>query len=108
MALFFESESNVLMHVNSPSDWIDLLEICEGFLLNQAFEKIRNFLCDDVKSIVIEKGYFDADYRNTYNNFFAKKFAYYPSQTIRLNFFLKTIPEEGIWILDEFENEYLG
>jgi len=57
--------------------------------------------------VVIEKGYVDADYRDTYFNFFSRKFAQYPSKTMRANFFTKKISPRMLFKLDRYQDKYI-
>ena len=48
-------------------------------------EKLYDYLKDDVKAVLVEKSYIDKDYRDTYSNFYSKKFANRPSTAYRLH-----------------------
>lgn len=91
MPVFFGKDQNVLVQIESDDDWMSFFNICEGYITQQDFNLIHDYLKQSAKTIVIEKGYVDADYRDTYFNFFSRKFAQYPSKTIRANFFTNKI-----------------
>lgn len=81
---------------------------CEGYISQYTFAKIHDYLKDTAKTIILEKGYVDADYRDTYYNFFSRKFAEYPSKTIRVNFFSTKISHQMLFKLDRFQDDYIG
>lgn len=108
MAVFFEKEQHVLIQLESDDDWQAFYNICEGFITGCDFQRIRAYLSGVAESVVIEKGYIDADYRDTYFNFFSRKFAQYPSKTIRANFFNGKISPRMLFKLDKYQEEYIG
>ena len=108
MAVFFKKDKHVFVQLNSSDDWDKFYEICEGYITRSAFELIRQYLNNVARTIVIEKDYVDADYRDTYFNFFSRKFSQYPSKTIRANFFIDQISPRMLFELDRFQDEYLG
>lgn len=108
MPVYFKNDPHVLIHLEATEDWNSLYECCDGFLTENDFDKLAKYLNGNIQSIIIEKNYFDADYRNTFFNFFSKKFANYPSTTIRLNFFSRKIPKTGLYDLDRYQKDYVG
>jgi hypothetical protein len=108
MPIFYKKSNHVLIQLESDDDWEYFLESCDGYLNDNHFKMLYVYLKGIVKTIVVEKGYCDADYRDTYYNFFAKKFAEYPSKTIRANFFNKKISKKGLFKLDKHEKQYIG
>ena len=99
---------HILIQIQSKKDWATFLDSCEGYLIENDFNKIYNFLKKPVKSILIEKEYFDPDYHDTYSNFFSHKFANYPDKTIRAHFFSRRIPYEMLFDLDNYQENYIG
>ena len=81
------------------------LSSCEGYLSINDYNKLYEYLSQDVKTVFIEKGYIDKDYRDTYYNFYSKKFADYPNKTIRLHFFATAIPLDDIFDLHKYQNQ---
>lgn len=78
-------------------DWIDL-EDAEGYeqllkVLDQEFDpksitrSLKSQVTDAAKGVLVEHGYVDKDYRNTFYNFYAKKGRHYRSDCVRLHFF---------------------
>ena len=78
-------------------DWIDLSGP-EGFggltdLLDEVFEpgaiaeRLEDEVTDAVKSVLVEHGYVDKDYRSTLYSFYAKKGRTYRRDCVRLHFF---------------------
>lgn len=108
MPVFFEKEQHVLIQLETDDDWKAFYHSCEGFITPKACVLIYDYLKDLAKTVVIEKGYVDADYRDTYFNFFSRKFAQYPSKTIRANFFTSKISARMIIKLDQYQDEYIG
>lgn len=108
MPVFFEKEQHVLIHLESDSDWQSFCDTCEGYITPRDYQIILAYLKETAKTVVIEKGYVDADYRDTYYNFFSRKFAQYPSKTIRVNFFNDKISPRMLYKLDRYQDEYLG
>lgn len=108
MPAFFEKEQHVLIQMEDKDDWTAFYNACEGYITQADFLKVFRYLNGTAKTIVIEKGYVDADYRDTYFNFFSQKFAQYPSKTIRANFFNKKISARMLFKLDRYQEEYIG
>ena len=84
MPVFHAKEQQSLIQFESDDDWQSFCDSCEGYITPRDFNLIQDYLRQTAKTVVIEKGYVDADYRDTYFNFFSRKFAQYPSKTIRL------------------------
>ncbi len=108
MPAFFAKEQHVLIQLESYDDWLSFHNSCEGYITLKDFELIYNYLEQTAKTVVIEKGYVDADYRDTYFNFFSRKFAQYPSKTIRVNFFTDKISSRMLFKLDRYQDAYIG
>ena len=108
MPVFFEKEQHVLIQLESNDDWQSFYNSCEGYITQQDFQLIHDYLKQTAKTVVIEKGYVDADYRDTYFNFFSRKFAQYPSKTIRANFFTDKISHRMLFKLDRYQDAYIG
>lgn len=108
MPTSFDNQQHVLIQLESSDDWLSFFSACEGFLTSRDSELIHQYLKDIAKTVVIEKGYVDADYRDTYFNFFSRKFAQYPSKTIRANFFSARISPRMLFKLDRYQCEYIG
>jgi hypothetical protein len=108
MPVFYKKEQHILIQIDSDEDWLSFLRICDGYITEKDFNLIFGYLNQTAKTIVIEKGYVDADYRDTYFNFFSRKFAQYPSKTIRVNFFTDKISPQMLFKLDHFQDEYIG
>lgn len=71
MPVFFEKEQYILIQLESDADWLSFYDGCEGYITPQAYQLIHDYLNQSAKTMVIEKGYVDADYRDTYFNFFS-------------------------------------
>ncbi len=108
MPVFHEKQQHVVIQLETDEDWLSFYNICEGFISQRDYQLIHDYLKESAKTIVIEKGYVDADYRDTYFNFFSSKFAQYPGKTIRANFFTCKISPRMLFKLDRYQNEYIG
>jgi len=108
MPVFYKKDAHILIQVESDEDWKCFFNCCDGYLIENDFKRIFEYLNNDVKTIVLEKEYYDADYRNTYFNFFSHKFAKYPNKTLRANFFSKKISPQMIYKLDRHKEDYIG
>lgn len=108
MPVFFKDDPFVLIQLEQDEDWQALLDCCSGYLTDYDHLKLKEYLRPVAKTAVLEKGYIDADYRDTYYNFFSRKFASYPSDTIRVNFFTAKISARMIRKLDRYQDDYIG
>ncbi len=108
MAVFFKKEQHVLIQLENDDDWQAFYDNSEGYITLGDFKLIRDYLRGVAKTVVVEKGYVDADYRDTYFNFFSRKFAQYPSKTIRANFFTGKISPRMRFKLDRYQDDYIG
>ncbi|MFH2059249.1 MAG: papain-like cysteine protease family protein [Pseudomonadota bacterium] len=108
MPVFHEKQKHIVIQIETDDDWGKFHTICEGFITHRDFNLIRDYLKGSVKTIVLEKDYVDADYRDTFYNFFSRKFAQYPSKTIRVNLFTCKISPQMLFKLDRFQDAYIG
>jgi len=70
MPVFFAKGQHVLIQLESDDDWMSFYNSCDGYITPQSFQLIRDYLKQSAKTVVVEKGYMDVDYRDTYFNFF--------------------------------------
>lgn len=108
MPVFFREENHVLIQLESSTDWDSFYDHCDGYITKRDFQLIKNYLQSSAQTAVVEKGYVDADYRDTYYNFFSRKFARYPDKTIRANFFTNKISPRMFYKLDRYQDAYIG
>ncbi len=97
-----------IVQIDSPTDWDLLPDLTKQFLTARALQQLQSLLSPVTKSIVAEIGYVDKDYRDTYSGFYAKKFAQYPSRTVRLHFFSSRLEPEDLFKLEGQRASYLG
>ena len=115
MPIVLDDEYYVLVHLSSEKCWNQLFDLCKS-CLNLDDEKnhksdatkIREYLQNVAKSVLVERNYHDKDYRDTYYNYYSKKFAVYPSRCLRLNFFDVEIPPNELFDLSSFNKNYIG
>jgi len=108
MPVFYKKSNHVLIQLVSDDDWEIFFKCCDGYLTRHDYSQLYEYLKNDVKSIVLEREYYDADYRDTYFNFFSRKFASYPNKTMRANFFTEKISPRMLFKLDLFQEYYIG
>lgn len=108
MPTFFKKSNHVLIQTDSSEDWSSFFDCCDGYLIQKDFNRLHEFLREDVRTIVLEKGYHDADYRNTFYNFFSHKFGRYPDTTLRVHFFSRRISPRMLFKLDRYQDFYIG
>ncbi len=108
MPVFFKNDPYILIQLEQPEDWQALHDCCAGYLTDNDYRKLKEYLEQVAKTVVVEKGYIDADYRDTYFNFFSRKFANYPSDTIRASFFSAKISARMITKLNQYQDDYIG
>ncbi len=108
MSIQLENTDYPLVQIENPDDWKHVLSACDGYLAERDFSKIAAYFTDAVKTVIVEKKYNDKDFRDTYYNFYAKKFANYSSNTIRLHFFSATISADELFTLDNHSDSYIG
>ncbi|MFQ5962864.1 MAG: hypothetical protein ACE5KZ_01105 [Candidatus Scalinduaceae bacterium] len=97
-----------IVNIKNEDDWMDVLSSCEGHLSIKDYPKISEYLSNNIKTVFIEKDYIDKDFRDTFYNFYSKKFADYPNKAIRLHFFTTLISNDDIYDLDKYQNHYVG
>jgi hypothetical protein len=97
-----------ILQIDAPSDWDTLPSLTGQYLTPRAFQQIRDFLSPTVKSIIVEANYVDKDFRDTYTGFYAKKFASYPSRTVRLHLFTERLDPANVFNLDRYSSAYAG
>jgi hypothetical protein len=96
-----------VVHIADPTEWDLVGQVCSEYLAPRDLSHLRRGLTN-VRTVVVERDYIDKDYRDTYANFYAKKFAVYPPRTIRLHFFQCEVPPASIWGLSKFQEDYIG
>jgi hypothetical protein len=97
-----------ILQIDGDADWLELLTLTNNFLTPVAMEKMKAFFGTAARSVIVERGYIDKDYRDTYAGFYAKKFAQYPSRTARLHFFNKRLDENSLFSLEAEKDAYIG
>lgn len=108
MPLFNQDTNFPLIQLADSADWDELPALCQNLMTTGALAQVRDYLSSSAKSIVVERDYIDKDYRDTFSNFYSKKFAEYPSRTIRLHFFRCVLEPEAMWSLKDYEGDYIG
>lgn len=104
-----KNENFSIINLSSEADW----DICKNTLLFSIsevdFKKIREYLKPVAKSVIIEFNYECKDYKNSYHNFYSKKFTEYKRKCSRLHFFDVDLDIDKIWALDDnYAANYIG
>src|SRR5712692_1204077 len=97
MPVYHLNDRYPMVRIEGAQDWQSLLELCGGCLHPNRLDQLRTLLSDTCKMVVIERDYVCKDYRDTYTNYYAKKFATYPDKCVRLLFFRKPIAPRNWW-----------
>lgn len=108
MPLLVNSDHYAILRVNAQEDWNLLPPACGDHLTTHDLQKLFEYLKNDVKSVVVEKEYIDKDYRDTFSNFYSKKFSSYPSSTTRIHFFRSEVNPDELFSLETHSREYIG
>jgi len=104
----FDNPLYALVPVETVAGWVKLSEICKAYLTGKDYQSVYEYMKDDAKTVLVEKSYIDKDYRDTYSNFYSKKFISLPSTAYRLHFFNCLIPEEHLFSLEQYSGNYIG
>ena len=62
MPIFNDKTPYPLVHIENQSDWKYVLSSCEGYLSINDYNKLYEYLSQDVKTVFIEKGYIEVQY----------------------------------------------
>ncbi len=104
-----KSDNFFILNLSSDDDWINFGNNL-GFDISKAYlKKIREYLKPVVKSVIVEYKYECKDYKNSYHNFYSKKFTEYNRKCSRAHFFNVEMDLENIWALDDkYKDNYIG
>ena len=108
MPILQQDDHLTFLAVDTISDWDELLAICGGHLQYSALNQLRHALQGRCRTIVVEHRYVCKDYRDTYTNWYAKKFATYPDKCSRLLFFRDSISGEHWWNVPSYAESFIG
>jgi hypothetical protein len=97
-----------MVRIDSDQDWESLLEICEGQLGQHRLGQLRDLLGVSCRTVIVERDYVCKDYRDTYTNYYAKKFASYPDKCTRLLFFRKAVSPRSWWNVPSYARSFMG
>ena len=74
--------------IATPDDYAKLENVKElATSAGQIVNRLKQYLSDKVKGVLVEHPYVDKDYRSTYYGFYAKKGQRYDPFCVRLHFF---------------------
>lgn len=87
----------------------NLFELTEEFGPDKPLKRIfQTVLSQGCKTILIEHGYEDPDYKDEYTSFYQKVFKSYSDKTDRLHFFACQLGKGDLPKLSRFNRKYLG
>ena len=95
---------------DTDADWDGIGNILSPCISDFDLKKVKEDLKPVAKSAIIEYDYVCKDYRDSYYNFYSKKFTEYKSKCIRLHFFNRIIAnKEDVWKIGDLYNaNYIG
>ena len=110
MSLAIERPKFALFHLNDAAAWSEVGEyLRKHFVYPRDFFNKINYFDGFVKSVLVERDYICKDYRDSYHNFYSKKFTRYGDKCVRLHFFNTFIDKDKIWSLDDsYQANYVG
>ncbi|MDO9079718.1 MAG: hypothetical protein Q7U44_02890 [Desulfuromonadales bacterium] len=108
MPIVVNNSNYALINLTARSGWMELTVVCGEYLLGKDHQALFSYLKDDAKTVIVEKKYVDKDYRDTFSQFYSKKFAQYPSTSYRLHFFRSTVTMVDLFELSQHKDEYIG
>jgi len=108
MPISREASLYPIVHIETASDWDLLANLTENYLSSEHIHRFRTLLGKHCRTIIVERDYVDKDYRDTYHNFYAKKFAAYPKNCVRLLFFGDAVEAADWWEIDAYKLSFLG
>src|SRR5713101_7351700 len=97
MPVYRRNDRYPMVRIESAQDWQSLLELCDGHLDEERLDQLQTLLGKACKTVVVERDYVCKDYRDTFTNYYAKKFATYPDKCTRLFFFRKAVGPRSWW-----------
>jgi len=93
--------------IDEHDSWDRLPSITDDYLDIYGLDKLKRLLDGKISAIVIEKEYFDKDYRDTFSNYHSKRFNTPKSRCVRLHFFKENPYSEENRCL-KIDSVYLG
>jgi hypothetical protein len=108
MPVYRQNDRYPMVRMESAADWESLLELCGGHLHPHRLEQLRELLGETCKTVIVERDYVCKDYRDTYANYYAKKFASYPDKCVRLLFFRKAAAPRSWWNVRSYAASFIG
>ncbi len=97
-----------ILHIGSFEDWDSLEALTDDYLKPHDVERFRSTLHPRCQTVVVERDYVCKDYRDTYTNYYAKKFASYPGRCTRLLFFGAKVAQNQWWNVASYAGSFLG
>jgi hypothetical protein len=108
MAVYHRDDRYPMVRVHTPGDWDALQSLTDGRLGRSEIAKFRELLGDSCRTIIVERDYVCKDYRDTYTNYYAKKFASYPDKCVRLLFFKASVQPDRWWDVPSYADTFVG
>lgn len=94
------------MSVDCPAR---LFELTDEFGRDKPLKRIfQTVLCQGCRTILVEDGYEDPDYKNEFESFYGRLFKSYSDKTQRLHFFACDLTDADVTEISRFRSKYLG
>jgi len=104
-----KNENFSIINLSSEADWINCKKTLSYDISEADFKLIKEYIEPYAKSAILEFNYECKDYKNSFHNFYSKKFTEYRRKCSRLHFFNTEIDLDQIWSLEENNaTNYIG
>ena len=97
-----------LLTFDGTDSWDTLQRLAAPDLDRNGIARLRKALSGAVKTVAVERHYIDKDYRDTFSNFYAKRFNTPDSRCVRLHFFRHDGRREDLKRAEKIQADYLG
>lgn len=104
-------EANGLLPIISfdqQTSWSDLLTVAAPHLDSQGVNRLQQALDSIARSVMVERHYIDHDYRDTFSQFYSKRFRTPDPRCTRLHFFREPIDRATLHDSHALQEHYLG
>ena len=92
----------------NEDEWDEVLKVGAPYLEKKGLARIQSALGSSLKALIVERHYIDKDYRDTFSNYYSKRFQTPDSRCIRLHFFSEFLSKEDLVDAKKLQSSYLG
>lgn len=93
---------------SNGDEWEEVLKIGAPNLDKKGLDRFKASIGSSLKTLIVERHYIDKDYRDTFSNYYSKRFQTPDSRCIRLHFFSELLDKVDLDDADKLQNSYLG